>query len=147
MDNKTRHLSLAFLTALGLSLVWLLIGKDYYDYGWGLNFLGINILALTLWIFGLFAMYIIYLVLRDGQQDSGFLKELIFFSTLFWLLLILGETFFYHVLNFHDLATAGYAGLPICDCLHAPTFMKIVYFSMGPSFFVPLNVLTRLKKE
>ena len=41
----------------------------------------------------------------------------------------------YYLFNIHNIATSQFPGLPICNCIHAPTWMKIVYFSMGPVYY------------
>jgi hypothetical protein len=47
--------------------------------------------------------------------------------------------------NIRNLATAGYPGLPLLNCIHAPYRMKIVYFSMGPVYFLLLTLFKKAK--
>ena len=62
---------------------------------------------------------------------------------MFWFGLLGIETISYHILEIRNLATANYKGLPICNCVHAPLWMQISYFIIGPLYFLVLNILNK----
>lgn len=132
------HLSVSSIIAL----IWIILGRNEYRYNQ--NFLvvsGINLFPLFSWTLGLFAVYLIYSHYEHILKEQGFAKQLFLFLAFYWPLLIVGETLAYHVFNIHNLQNAAYAGLPICNCMHAPTWMKIAYFALGPVFFIVCYLL------
>lgn len=125
-----------FLLSLILSLLWMIIARDHYTYNHKFtSFMGISLFPLLGWTIGLFIVYAMFRYLYHSEK-KGYLVQLLLFSIFYWSLLIAAETIGYHFLNIKNLAAASYAGLPICDCLHAAIWMKIAYFLMGPIFFV-----------
>lgn len=119
-----------------VSLVWILIANNQYGYNKDVLFIfGLNTFPLFAWALGLFAVYLIYLYVLKKFEFVGIKKGLLFVA-FYWPLLILGETIGYHVFNFKNLSAAVYAGLPICNCLHAPLWMQVAYFGLGPLYFV-----------
>ncbi len=119
-----------------VSFVWIYFGKSQYAYNH--IFFKIGEFAwfpFLAWSFGLFLVYSIYLFLFK-KINTNFIDKFFIFSFLYWTLLIIVETLGYHFFNIHNLAAAGYKGLPICDCMHAPLWMKMVYFMLGPLYFI-----------
>jgi hypothetical protein len=122
------HLLLATLMAV----IWVQFAKEYYGYKYDyLRIFGMNTLPLMAWTLTLLGLGEICNFLRFKKRVYKFL----FFVPSFWFLLILFETVAYHVLEIRNTMTGNYVGLPFCNCLHAPTWMKFVYFSMGPLFY------------
>ena len=116
------------LLSFGIAFVWVSIARNYYHYNHHmLEIFGITLFPLFAWALGLFIVYLIYSYFKK--------KSFILFVGIYWSLLIFVETFAYHVLNIHDLATAGYKGLPLCNCIHAPVWMQISYFLLGLIYF------------
>jgi hypothetical protein len=127
---------LGLCLAFCVSLIWnLLAGSQYY---YNLNFtkfLGTNIYTLVAWTIGLFALLIIYNLFIKKIKLKGFLSNFLVVFLVYSIILILLETIFYHNFNVHNLRAAIYPGLPICNCLHAPRWMQISYFLIGPIYF------------
>jgi len=124
-----------FFIAFLISFFWVLFAKEQYLYE-GKNFIifGINMYSLFAWTFGLFlSIYVFEKIIKIKKNQ--FLYYFIFY--LFALLFV--ETVFYHIFNVKNSVGANFSGLAICDCLHAPTWMKAVYFFMGPLYFYFLN--------
>lgn len=126
------HLYVSSLVAL----IWMLIANGQYGYNQEfITIFGLNVYPFFAWASGLFAAYLIYSHWEHKLKSAGFLKKLILFVAIYWLIIISLETIAYHVFNIRNLSTAVYAGLPICDCIHAPVWMQISYLLLGPIYF------------
>ena len=133
--TQRKKLIYHLLVASVMAFLWVYFARDIYGYNTDfITIMGIDLYPLFAWAVGLFATYAIYRQHRYFSEKWGFGKHLFLFSIFFWAFLLFVETVAYHVFNVR-ITTAIYEGLPICDCLHAPTWMKAVYFSMGPLFF------------
>ena len=132
------HLIVAFL----ISLIWMLIAKNHYSYNQlFLSILGINLYPLFSWTIGLFVLYVVYSHYEHKLKEQIFSKKIILFIAFYWPILIIVETIAYHLFNIKNTSTAIYKGLPLCNCMHAPIWMQIGYFSIGIVFFVLCYVL------
>ncbi len=139
----SKKLLLAFIVAL----IWMLIAHKEYSYNRNFaSVFGINLFPLIAWTFSLLVMYIIYFHFERFLKNKTFLKKLLLFVAIYWPLLIFFETIFYHLFNLKNLATASYSGLPICNCLHAPHWMQLAYFLLGPIYFLLVMLLEKIKK-
>ena len=124
-------------TASIVALIWMVIAKSQYGYNQEmLIVLGFNLFPLFSWAIGLFGVYIIYSHWEHIIKKTSLLKKILLFIAFYWPILIFAETIAYHVFNIHNLSTAIYAGLPICNCLHAPIWMQISYFALGPIYLI-----------
>lgn len=125
-----------------ISYVWILIANDLYGYNQSmLKIFGYNIFPFLGWSMGLFIVYLIYSHWEYKLNTIIFYKKLLFFTIIYWILLIFIETFAYHGLNIQNMTTSMYSGLPFCDCIHAPNWMKVVYFLIGPLYFTICYIL------
>jgi len=124
------------LVSSAIAFLWMMVGKNQYAYNQEfLLIFGINTFSLFAWALGLLLAYMIYSHYEHVLKKEGFLPKLLLFVAFYWPLLIAVETIAYHVFNIHNVATAAYQGLPLCNCMHAPAWMKAVYFMMGPLYF------------
>ncbi len=133
-----------FLAASLVSLIWIIIAKNQYGYNQNfLTILGLNTFPLFAWAVGLFAMYLFYSYFEHFKilKGKGFIRKIILFCIFYFPILIIMETSGYYLFNIHNLTTANFPGLPICNCLHAPGWMQISYFALGPVFFAICYVL------
>ena len=122
------HLIIATLVAI----FWLNYAKDYYGYMYTYHkILGMNLLPLMAWALSLFGLSEVFNYLTLSKKRYRFLL----FIPVFWIFLITFETIAYHVLEIRNTTTGSFVGLPYCNCIHAPTWMKVVYFSMGPAYY------------
>jgi len=122
-----------------ISFVWLLISRGQYSYNQNfLSIFGYSLYLFFSWSIGLFFVYLLFLLFEKIFKTK--LQKFIFFLIIYWILLILAETIFYHYFNVHNIATSIYPGLPICNCMHAPSWTKIVYFSLGPIYYLALSL-------
>ena len=130
------------IVSSAVAIIWMLIAKNQYGYNRDfLTIFGINLYPLFCWAAGLLIVYIIYSHYEHILKEQGYLKQLTLFIAFYWPLLIAAETIAYHVFNIHNLTNASYAGLPICDCIHAPRWTQIAYFAIGPIFFTICSIL------
>jgi|TARA_B100001971_G_C18205316_1_gene547206 hypothetical protein len=119
-----------------IALVWMLIANNQYGYNREMMIIfGLNSFPLFAWAAGLFAAYLIYSHWEHILKEQGWLKKMLLFVAFYWPILISLETIAYHLFNIKNLSTAMYAGLPICDCIHAPGWMQASYLALGPIYF------------
>jgi len=131
-----------FIVASIMAFTWMLVAKN--EYGYNSNFLmiaGINLFPLFAWATGLFGAYIIYSHFEHILSGQGIIRKFLSFSVFYWLMLIVVETIAYHFFEIQNFTTIACQGLPIFGCIHAPCWMQIAYFAMGPIFFVICSVL------
>lgn len=135
----TLHQILAAL----LSAIWIHFAKDYYGYEYNfLKIFGLNSLPLLAWSLTLFGLH----EYCSHFQFKKWVHNFLFYVLVFWFFGILVETVTYHNLGLHNSLTSAYEGLPICDCVHAPGWMQLVYLMMGPFYYL-LTVLADLAIE
>lgn len=136
--NSLYHLLIATLVAF----VWMIIARNFYGYNQNfISILGINTFPFFAWSIGLFSVYLIYSHYEHILKQKGYARQILLFLIFFIPLLLFIETMGYHVFNIHNLATQQYPGIPICNCIHAPSWMQISYFLLGPIFFIICLIL------
>lgn len=124
------------IAASVVSFIWMLFGMS--QYGYNQNFLvigGFNMFPLFAWALGLFGVYLLFSYIRNRFKITKPFYGFGVFLLIYWPLLIFGETVGYHLFNIQNVATGQYPGLPICDCMHAPWWMQLTYFMLGPLLF------------
>lgn len=120
-----------------LSFAWVLALGNIYSYNTSTVVIaGVNLFALAGWSLGLLVGYLIFLGLNRRFKLQTWWQKLILFNLFYIPLLIAAEFIAYHWFGVVNSGTAMYQGLPICNCLHAPAWMKLGYFSMGSISFV-----------
>lgn len=130
--NAFYHLYLSSLIAL----IWMIVTNSQYGYNQEmLTIFGLNTFPLFAWASGLFAVYLIYSHWEHKLKYASFIKKMILFVAIYWTILILVETIAYHIFDIKNISAAIYAGLPICDCIHAQKWMQISYLAIGPIYF------------
>jgi hypothetical protein len=141
LTKKVRYTNYLIVSFL-VSLVWIIIVKEQYLYNQDLLVVfGLNLLPLFSFSFGLFFVYLVcdflYYKIRNWIRIASVRKyyKFLLFFVLYFVLLIFVETLGYHILEIKNINTENYAGLPLCDCIHAPLWMQIGYFLIGPIYF------------
>lgn len=128
------HLMISTLIAIG----WVYFAKGNYGYNHAyISIAGMNILPILAWALGLIGVSEIFNHFKSKRKVLNF----ILFIPVFWILLILIETYAFHVIEIRDTMSGSSIGLPFCNCIHAPLWMRIVYFSMGPVYYA-LTILS-----
>lgn len=142
--TKRKNLIFSLIVALMIAVIWGWIAEKYYAYAES-SFKTelLNFYPILFWTFGLFMAILLFRDIKLIFDIKPFKVELIIFSGLFWFGLIAIETISYHILEIRNLATAKYKGLPICNCIHAPQWIQISYFIIGPLYFIILNILNK----
>jgi len=131
-DLKLKEMLIASL----VSVVWILISNKQYGYNQNfITVLGYQVFPVIAWSLGLFISIHLFSLSKTLKRQSFYLKFLAF-VLLYWIALIAIETVGYHYLFVHNNATAQYSGLPYCDCMHAPHWMQISYFSLGIIYYL-----------
>jgi hypothetical protein len=125
-----------------VGLIWVLIANNQYGYGRDMiRLFGLHTFPLLAWPLGLLGAYLAYSYAEHKIKITNRIKKFILFIVMYWSLLIASETIAYHVFIFRNVATSMYAGLPLCDCIHAPWWMQLAYVAMGPIYFGICEVL------
>lgn len=125
-----------------IALIWILIANGQYGYNSKmLTIFGLNSYPLFAWASGLFGIYLIYSHVEPTLKSTSFSKRFLIFVLIYWVLLIVSETVAYHLFHIKNVSASIYAGLPICNCIHAPWWMQISYFALGPIYFTICELL------
>jgi hypothetical protein len=138
------------IVASVISLIWVLFANKQYGYNKEVFFVfGLNTAPLFAWAVGLFAIYFLYSAIEKKLYLKNIFTQTGVFITLYWTLLITIETIGYHVFDIKNLTAAMYSGLPLCNCIHAPLWMQIAYFLIGPMYFcvIKLMIVKNSKKK
>lgn len=142
--TRRKNLLPALLIALIMGIVWGIPASSMYVYeAKGFIIGSVNLYPVCYWTMGLFGTYFIFY--RFQPAIKHFWAKWVIFSLIFWFGLIAVETLSYNIFNIRNLATAGYPGLPLLNCIHTPYWMKLVYFSMGPVYFLLLTLLEKTR--
>ena len=137
-----------FIAASVIAVIWIMIAHDQYGYNRSfLSFNNIVLFPLFAWACGLFASYVIYSHYQRFFMKKGLPFKLLMYLILYWPLLITMETVAYHLFDIRNEATAHCTGLPILDCMHAPVWMQISYFSLGPIFFIIAMLIDDMERN
>lgn len=140
--TKRKNLVEHLLLATGLAFIWMTIAKNQYGYNQQfLTFAGYSVFPLFAWSLGLFGAYLLYSHFEHILAKKNVYLSMLWFTLGYAFALILLESLSYHVFDIQNVATGMYAGIPIGNCLHAPTWMKISYFSLGPVFISMCYIL------
>jgi len=127
-----KYLTLACI----ISIVWQIFGGRQYRYIYDFPIIfGMNLYTLFAWALGLWAIIICYDYIEHKLKLKSFTTRFVVFILFYWTALIIAETIAFHWIGFKDLAVINYPGLPICNCIHGPWWMKIVYACMGPIMY------------
>jgi hypothetical protein len=138
--TKRAKLILNYLIAFLVTTIFIFLIRDNYSYNRDFyTVFGMNLFPLFAWTLGIFALYVIYHYIRKEKDSLS--KRLGIFIVIYWPSLIILETAAYHLLDIHNLAASQYPGLPICNCIHAPLIVQILYFTIGLIYFFILQLL------
>ncbi len=142
--EELKNLLIAFFVAL----TWSILGRHYYGYNYDfITVYGVSFMPLFSWTLGLYLLFVIHLYhVKWFKIKKGYQKFLVFVF-IYWVLLIVMETIAFHLIGIKDIANIKYKGLPICNCIHAPTFMKFVYFGLGIVYFILVNLFKKESSE
>ena len=129
------------LLASTIAIAWSYFARDQYGYNHDIATLyGINTFPLFAWASGLLINHIFYLNFERLNIFRRIRKVLVarvaLFAVFYMTLLLSIETIAYYLFDIHNKTSLEYAGLPICNCLHAPSWMQTYYLVIGPIFFL-----------
>ena len=126
-----------------LAVLWMVIAKNQYNYNTKMmQIQGVSLFPLFAWALGLFIFYLIASSSFSGVSRRWIRVLLIL--TMYWVMLIFIESIAYHVFHIQNAGAAMYSGLPVCDCIHAPAWMQIVYLGMGPVYLLLMYFGSRI---
>jgi len=139
---KEKKLAYHFLISFFIVTVWVIIAQNQYSYNYNFpELFGLTLFPLIPATFSLFLVYVTYAWIENKFENKNIVKGFLFFTLLSWVILIIGETVGYHWFGVQNLHHAGYSGLPICNCMHAPFWMQLSYFLIAPIYFVTCSML------
>lgn len=117
----------------GIAFGWVYIARNKYGYNYTyLTIAGMNLLPILSWALGMIGVSEIF----NHIHFKNYILKFIIFVPVFWILLILIETYSFHTIEIRNTMTGNSLGLPFCNCIHAPWWMRIVYFTMGPAYYI-----------
>jgi hypothetical protein len=131
--TKRTHFLRYYLAAILIGFLWGIVANQYYDYTDTWKLFGLTLFPFLVWPIGLFGVFLLW---THIDRSKKFWVQLFFFAVLFGILLMGVESLVYHVFHLRNVATALYAGIPLCNCIHAPLGMQIAYFLLGPAYFL-----------
>ncbi len=134
-----------FVSASIIAIIWGILSKELYSYNKSfIKFADITLFPVFAWALGLFFIYQLYKKFENKLSLTGFWRQFPSFIILYWICLICMESIGYYILDIKNLATAQYEGIPFFKCIHAPYWMQIVYFSLGPLYFITCHFNERI---
>jgi hypothetical protein len=139
--SKRNDSFLHFIVSTCIAILWVWFARANYGY----NYLyysvgGLNLLPIAAWSMGLLCICEIL----NHFAVKRILVRVVVFTLLFWCALITIETYAFHVIGIRNISTGNNNGLPFCNCIHAPWWMRIVYFSMGPVYYIITIIADKL---
>lgn len=115
-----------------IAFIWVSIARINYGYNYNYyTVAGMNLLPIMAWALGMIGILEIF----NHFAFKNKIVRVVTFIIIFWIVLILIETYAFHVIGIRNTATGTNIGLPFCDCIHAPWWMRIVYFTLGPAYY------------
>ena len=137
-NSLIKHLIVASIVAF----IWMNIAKSQYSYNHSMfQIFGMNAFPFFAWSIGLLAAYTLYSHAEKIVKDKGFIREIGLFSLIYMPTLFVLEAVGYNLLGIHNIGTGMYPPLPFCNCFHAPLWMQISYFALGPIYFAACYAL------
>ena len=130
-----RIITLPFLLALLLALVWTSVYRYEYVSGNIFLFDRINLYPLVLWTVGLTQLWLII------HRHMPKRYRLLLSSLAYILFLGFFEAVAYHLLNIR--LASNFTSLLDLGIIHAPPFMKVFYITAGPAYIAILDLLKK----
>jgi len=122
-----------FIISTCFAFLWVWFARNNYGYNFTyLSVAGLNLLPVAAWSMGL----LFVCEILNHLNIEKIMIRLVVFAILYWCALIALETYAFHVIGIRNISTGNSNGLPFCNCIHAPWWMRIVYFSMGPVYYI-----------
>ncbi|MFC1751203.1 hypothetical protein ACFL2V_20665 [Pseudomonadota bacterium] len=128
-DNLLKKFLLAFL----VSIIWMVIGWNNWQVSSRfLTIFNIKLAPIFAWTLGLFGGYLIYSFYLPSLEGRPF-----------WLKLLLFWIFGFAVTGVLGLFT--YMGVPICACIKAPLYLKVIFPFVSIGYFILLHPTNNIK--
>jgi hypothetical protein len=122
-----------FIISTIIAFLWVWCARNNYGYNHTYYLVaGLNLLPIAAWSMGLL---FVSEILNHFAVEKKVIR-LIVFTLLYWCALLAIESYAFHVIGIRNISTGNSNGLPLCNCIHAPWWMRIVYFSMGPVYYI-----------
>jgi len=147
MENvglRKQKILIPIITAIAVTGFWITLTDQFYSYNHFVLRIGGNVLFPAIsWFLGFILLHWVFQ--KISSKKKNLLQSFLLVIALYWMVLFFLESSAYHILNIRNLNTASYAGLPFCDCLHAPPWMQIGYFTIGPVYLLVTIALKKLQ--
>jgi hypothetical protein len=139
--TKRKILFYHLLVSITVSLFWAVLAQHNYSYNIKMiSIIGINLFPFLAWGLGMLGVYMVYSHYEHKLKTQTVLKKLALFTAFYWPMLLIAETLGRHVFGIKNMGDL-YSGLPICNCMHGPWWLKVAYFSLGIIFFITCVIL------
>lgn len=131
--NKRYDSFTHFIISTCIAFLWVWCARNNYGYNYTYySVAGLNLLPIAAWSMGLL---FVSEILNHFAVEKKVIR-LVAFTLLYWCALLAIESYAFHVIGIRNISTGNSIGLPLCNCIHAPWWMRIVYFSMGPVYYI-----------
>jgi hypothetical protein len=148
LATKRKHLLWYFLLSSIVAIFWQTVAGRSYGYNHDMiKIFYFDAFPLFAWAVGLFGIYVLYTNISESLKIKNAYYNFFLFSIFYWLLLLTIENIAYHQFGIMNIATEGFPGLPVCNCLHVPFWMQMWYLSAGPLFFILCQFLNKILKS
>ena len=135
-----------YAISTALAFIWVLLANNFYSYNQNfLTFFGFATFPFFGWAIGLYGMHMFFSGLDEYFKTATFAVRFLLFCFFFWVILLVSESFAFNFFNVQNITSTTYAGIKFCNCLHAPLWMQISYFVLGPLFYL-ISKLFKIEK-
>lgn len=144
----TLRKSISPCVALVIALVWTYLSRDMYNYNYGFaEIAGVSLYPIIGWFVALTIACAVMDRILKKVVIPQVVGRFIFVIVMYSVALIAVETIGYHVFGVQNQQTSQYAGLPLCNCIHAPVWMQTMYFVLGPLHWLLVTLVRHAAKE
>lgn len=141
---KTFPYRILFVALLSfcIAICWTYATKHLYDYNQPFAVvLEMSLFPVIGWTLALTTGYAVTAYILKRFSIHRLVLQFAVVILFYFIAVIITETVGYHVFNVHNIGTSQYAGLPLCDCLHAPAWMQFGYFALGPLHWLLAKII------
>ncbi len=141
------HLTGNLFAAFFIAVLWVFAAKENYHYGREFTEIGgIALHPIFVWGMGLFAVSLL-LSNSHSLADADTTYRFITYSIICITLMVMVEYISYHIFNFRNAATSHYKPVPVINCIHAPQWMQVMYFLLGPLYTLFLLIIEKINVQ
>lgn len=142
LTSRPYHQMLVAVLSLIIAVTWTYATRQMYDYNMSFTSVsGVSLFPIVGWTLALFTGYFAVNAIIKHAGVRHIAIQFVIVGLFYAIAVVIAETVGYHVIGIQNIGTSAYAGLPVCDCLHAPAWMQIGYFALGPLHWVITKIV------